>query len=61
MRLGGRWGWWWRDGEQSAFVGFSVANQRRDVVVGEKSIGEDLGRRKPSSTSLDIFTCQSFL
>ena len=48
--LFGSWfgGWWWRgwDGEEGAFVGFCVAEEGGDVVVGEECVGEDFGRRE---------------
>jgi hypothetical protein len=35
-----RWWWWW-DGEEGAFVGFGVADEGGDVMVGEERVGED--------------------
>ena len=41
-------GWWrgWRYGEEGAFVGFGVADEGGDVVVGEERVGEDFRRRE---------------
>lgn len=48
--MGGGFWWWRRDGEEGALVGFGVADQGRDVVVGEEGVGEDLGRGEPSAS-----------
>ena len=47
-RLGGGFGGRRRDGEEGALVGFGVADQGRDVVVGEEGVGEDFGRWETS-------------
>lgn len=35
------WWWWGRHREEGSFVGFGVADEGCDVVVGEEGVGED--------------------
>lgn len=42
--LAGGWGRRRGDGEEGALVGFGVADEGGDVVVGEERVGENFGR-----------------